>query len=166
MNTVHSFKFSGDDQSSSRRGWLAAPLHEESPSLSPEINRLLSAAVVSAAFRRLLLSDPVAALAGGYSGESFEIQDEELAQIILIRAGTLAEFAGELIDRLWFGRWDADDDPVHRRLSRTDPAYDAGKEPALMVAPSARDGRAAQAATCGRSAYPAEGRQWIRHYVD
>jgi hypothetical protein len=76
------------------------------PSLSPELNRMLSAAVVSAGFRRMLLDDPAAALARGYGGEVFDILPDERAQVLAIRANTLAEFAAQLLERLWFERLD------------------------------------------------------------
>ncbi len=40
---------------------------------SKELNRILSAAVVSRRFRNLLLSDAAAALHSGYNGETFEL---------------------------------------------------------------------------------------------
>lgn len=142
MNTVHSFVYSGGDQSSGRRDWRVP--REDAPSLSPEINRLLSAAVVSATFRRLLLRDPVAALAKGYNGESFEIRSEELAQIVLIRAGSLAEFAGELIERLWYRRSREDmahNVSVQSPSAGTEPLRVTVAEPVMVVTGPARDAR-------------------------
>ncbi len=68
---------------------------------------MLSAAVVNARFRRTLLDDPATALARGYNGEVFDIRPDERAQILAIRADTLAEFAAQLLERLWFDRLDA-----------------------------------------------------------
>lgn len=76
------------------------------PTLSPDLNRMLSAAVVSVGFRQQLLADPVAALAAGYNGEGFNILPDELSQLLAIRANTLAEFAAELLERLWHHRLD------------------------------------------------------------
>ncbi len=76
------------------------------PVLSSELNRMLSAAVVSVGFRRLLLSDAVAALATGYDGEHFNLRPDERLQVLAIRAGTLAEFSAQLLERLWYYRLD------------------------------------------------------------
>ncbi len=134
MNTVQAFPFFGNDESSTRTQWHSEP-YEETPVLSPEINRMLSAAVVSASFRRLLLRDPVTALKRGYNGESFEMKAEELAQIVSIKAESHAEFAAELIDRLWFGR--GDDSGSRANKDRCGPAQHPGMEPALVAVGSA-----------------------------
>jgi hypothetical protein len=62
-----------------------------------EINRLLTAAVVNHRFCRLLLSNPLAALAGGYRGEAFNLEPGEVKQISAIRATTLRDFALQLL---------------------------------------------------------------------
>jgi hypothetical protein len=103
VNTVQQLLISDDDRNNARIEWQSDPL-EITPTLSPELNRMLSAAVVSVSFRRLLLRDPIAAVTRGYNGESFEIPADELTQIKSIRAESLAQFASQLIDRLWFGR--------------------------------------------------------------
>lgn len=95
------------------------------PSLSPELNRLLSAAVVNARFRRMLLDDPATALAHGYNGEVFDIRPDEQAQVLAIRADTLAEFAAQLLERLWYVRLDA-----RRRGTQETPAN--GVDQALL----------------------------------
>lgn len=143
--------YSGDDQNGSGNGWRAAP-QEPTPALGPELNRVLSAAVVSAAFRRLLLSDPVAALTGGYNGESFEIQADELAQIVMIQAGSLAEFAGELLDRLWHGRSESKTGPVQRQWSGAGPLSVAVGEPVAAYA----GGRLT-------AAPPVQSRRWVQY---
>lgn len=61
-----------------------------------EINKLLSAAVVNAKFRHLLLTDPRAALKAGYNGESFDLDEKTRARILSITAGSLSEFAAHL----------------------------------------------------------------------
>lgn len=76
------------------------------PTLSPDLNRMLSAAAVSVRFRQQLLADPVAALTAGYNGEGFNILPDELSQLLAIHANTLAEFAAELLERLWHHRLD------------------------------------------------------------
>lgn len=62
-----------------------------------EINRLLTAAVVNRRFCRLLLSNPLAALAGGYRGEAFNLNPGEVKRISTIRATSLRDFALQLL---------------------------------------------------------------------
>jgi hypothetical protein len=66
---------------------------------NPEINRLLSAAVVSRSFRSMLLNDPAKAIAGGYCGEKFHISSKTAQQATAIHATTLADFATQLAQR-------------------------------------------------------------------
>jgi hypothetical protein len=61
-----------------------------------ELSRILSAAVVNSAFRSMLLSDPVSAVARGYSGESFSLGSSDQKRLGAIRADSLAEFAAQL----------------------------------------------------------------------
>ncbi|MCC6457158.1 MAG: hypothetical protein IT328_19545 [Caldilineaceae bacterium] len=72
------------------------PAHA-TPSLSKNLNRLLSAAVVSPRFRRLLLSDPVAALAAGYNGENFHLTPVEYAAVTSLHVSTVRDFAAQLL---------------------------------------------------------------------
>ncbi|GIV78600.1 MAG: hypothetical protein KatS3mg050_2994 [Litorilinea sp.] len=65
---------------------------------SSEVNRLLSAALVSRRFCHLLLTDPAAALAAGYNGEHFDLTPEERARILAIQAKSLQDFAAQLLD--------------------------------------------------------------------
>jgi len=65
---------------------------------SSEINRLLTAAVVSRGFRQILLANPMAALTAGYRGESFCLNAEEMRQVTAIRAASLQEFALQLLN--------------------------------------------------------------------
>ncbi len=62
----------------------------------PEINRILSAAVINCQFRQLLLQNPLHAVNGGYRGERFSLDAAEQKAIAAIRATTLAEFAAHL----------------------------------------------------------------------
>lgn len=63
-----------------------------------ELSKLLTAAVVNANFRKLLLTNPAQALSGGYNGEVFHLTKEEHEHIVSIKAKTLAEFANSLIE--------------------------------------------------------------------
>ena len=63
---------------------------------SAEINRLLTAAVVSRRFCQLLLANPVAALTAGYRGEAFRLSADEMRQVTAIRASSLQDFAQQL----------------------------------------------------------------------
>jgi hypothetical protein len=64
--------------------------------MNPEFSRLLTAAVVNAHFREMLLNNPSKALACGYGGEAFHLVSEECKHISSIRATTLADFANQL----------------------------------------------------------------------
>ena len=99
-------------QSLSRDEHFVAPamrsLASPSPaSLSKNLNRLLSAAVVSPRFRCLLLSDPIAALAAGYNGESFQLTPAEYAAVTSLRVGTVPDFAAQLLRMLQCATGDA-----------------------------------------------------------
>ena len=63
---------------------------------SSEYSRILSAAVINSHFRRMLLNDPVKAISNGYSGEQFNINNEEKVRLSVIRATSLADFATQL----------------------------------------------------------------------
>jgi len=65
---------------------------------NPELNRLLTAAVINRNFCKLLLSDPANALANGYNGEFFHLANEEKARLLSIRARSLDEFARRLLE--------------------------------------------------------------------
>ncbi len=58
-----------------------------------ELQRILSAAAVSESFRRLLLVDPVQALAQGYQGERFRVDSRSHSFLKSLRVSTLSEFA-------------------------------------------------------------------------
>ncbi len=61
-----------------------------------EYSRILSAAVVNANFRNLLLSDPEKAISSGFAGEDFHLAKDEAKRLSLIHAGSLAEFASQM----------------------------------------------------------------------
>ena len=84
----------------SRTNEAHAPGSGSTTSVSKNINRLLSAAVVSPHFRRLLLSDPVAALAVGYNGEYFQLTQAEYAAVTSLRVATVRDFAAQLLRSL------------------------------------------------------------------
>jgi len=65
---------------------------------TPELCRLLAAAVVSPDFRRLLLTDAAQALENGYNGTSFGLSAGEQALILSIHANSLADFAAQLVN--------------------------------------------------------------------
>jgi len=57
------------------------------------LHRLFAAAVVSDQFRAQLLSEPEAALTGGYLGQTFVLSDHEKRIIKTVRANNLTDFA-------------------------------------------------------------------------
>jgi hypothetical protein len=63
---------------------------------SQEVSRLLTAAVISAQFRQMLLSNPDKAISAGYGGESFHLPREQKKRIASIRATSLADFASQV----------------------------------------------------------------------
>lgn len=63
-------------------------------------NRLICAAVVDSRFRKMLLVDPVKAIALGYNGEAFLITDEQASHLNSIKASTLKDFASQLVSPL------------------------------------------------------------------
>ncbi|MFN7036908.1 MAG: hypothetical protein ACK4SN_11140 [Bellilinea sp.] len=64
--------------------------------VSEEYGRILTAAVISAQFRQLLLSNPAKALAAGFGGEAFHLSSEDRSRLVAIRATSLADFASQL----------------------------------------------------------------------
>ena len=63
---------------------------------SPEYSRILSAAVINSSFRQMLLKDPVKAVCGRYSGEKFNLNNDDKSRLASIRAASLADFAAQL----------------------------------------------------------------------
>jgi hypothetical protein len=64
--------------------------------LGQECSRILSAAVINAQFRQMLLANPGKAIEAGYAGESFHLGREEKNRLISIRATSLADFASQM----------------------------------------------------------------------
>jgi hypothetical protein len=62
-----------------------------------ELNRLLSAAVVSKSFRNMLLTSPEIAVASGYQGESFNLSPEDRNWLFSIRPASLVELAASMV---------------------------------------------------------------------
>jgi hypothetical protein len=86
---------------------LRSPVSQPPASLSKNLNRLLSAAVVSPRFRRLLLSDPVSALAAGYNGEDFQLTSAEYDVVTSLRVSTIRDFAAQLLRVFQYATGDA-----------------------------------------------------------
>ncbi len=73
---------------------------EESISnIEREYSRIMTAAVISERFRKLLLSNPQLAIKNGYAGEAFNLEKEESERISSIKASSLAEFAKQMNGR-------------------------------------------------------------------
>lgn len=66
---------------------------------SKDMNRLLTAAVVSHKFCNLLLNDPLEAVAKGYNGETFELTAEEVQLLHTIKASSLRDFVKQLLTK-------------------------------------------------------------------
>lgn len=64
---------------------------------SSDLNRVLTAAVVNRRFCNLLLSDPQAALRGGYNGETFQLSEHERNAVLTAGASSLRELAAKLV---------------------------------------------------------------------
>jgi len=84
-------------QSLSHNEHSVAPATHATTSLSKNLNLLLSAAVVSPRFRRLLLTDPASALATGYNGEKFHLAPVEYAAVTSLHVSTVRDFAAQLL---------------------------------------------------------------------
>jgi hypothetical protein len=63
-----------------------------------ELNRLLSAAIVSTGFRNLLITNPESAIAKGYQGEKFNLSSDEYSWLVSVQATDLASLASQLLD--------------------------------------------------------------------
>ena len=61
-----------------------------------EYSRIMTAAVISERFRKLLLSNPEMAIKSGFNGEAFHLAADESRKISAIRAATLADFARQM----------------------------------------------------------------------
>lgn len=62
-----------------------------------ELNRLLSAAIVSKSFRNMLLNDPEIAVASGYQGETFNLSPEDQNWLYSIRPANLVDLAANMV---------------------------------------------------------------------
>jgi len=62
-----------------------------------ELNRLLSAAVVSKSFRNMLLTSPEVALASGYQGEKFNLSDADRSWLFSVKATNLVDLAANMV---------------------------------------------------------------------
>ena len=63
-----------------------------------ELNRLLSAAIVSTGFRNMLITNPETALDKGYQGEKFNLSSDEYRWLVSIQATDLASFASQMLE--------------------------------------------------------------------
>ena len=72
--------------------------------LGQEFSRILTAAVINAQFRQMLLANPGKAIEAGYAGESFHLAREEKSRLVSIRATTLADFASQMSRNLEVSR--------------------------------------------------------------
>jgi hypothetical protein len=61
------------------------------------LGRLLAAAVLNRSFCRMLLTNPGAALAAGYRGETFALSCAEKETLLQLRAPSLQELAQQLL---------------------------------------------------------------------
>jgi hypothetical protein len=62
-----------------------------------ELNRLLSAAVVSKSFRNVLLTSPEVALSSGYQGEKFNLSDADRSWLFSIKPTSLVDLAANMV---------------------------------------------------------------------
>ena len=62
-----------------------------------ELNRLLSAAVVSKSFRNMLLTNPEIAVASGYQGETFNLSPEDQNWLYSSRSASLVDLAANMV---------------------------------------------------------------------
>jgi hypothetical protein len=62
-----------------------------------ELNRLLSAAIVSKNFQMMLLSNPELAVASGYQGEKFNLSRQDHHWLLSAHPTTLVELAASMV---------------------------------------------------------------------
>lgn len=62
-----------------------------------ELNRLLSAAVVSKSFRNMLLANPEIAVASGYQGETFNLSTQDQNWLSSIHPASLVDLAASMV---------------------------------------------------------------------
>jgi len=70
--------------------------HREIPTVSSEINKVLTAAVINTQFRSQLLKNPGRTIHKGFAGECFHLESEEQHKLASIKARNLAEFAWKM----------------------------------------------------------------------
>jgi len=68
----------------------------KTPNHSGGISRLLAAAVINQGFRKLLLTHPAEALAQGYCGEEFALDQNEKELVLFHQAKDLTELAQQI----------------------------------------------------------------------
>lgn len=106
------------------------------------VNRLISAAVVDRHFCRMLLADPVSAIAAGYNGEKFIFSEQSSAVIGSIRVESLVDFAAQILDVMPAHkneRWHSNGRCISRRNGRGGIHNDALITPQKPSGP--RDGK-------------------------
>ena len=69
------------------------------PMNSPEMSRLISAALVDEKFCHLLLADPAVAIASGYNNEAFNLSPQEKIFVLTTGATSLTDLAARWVDR-------------------------------------------------------------------
>jgi len=73
-------------------------IETESTTNYGELNRLLSAAIVSTGFRNMLITNPETAIVKGYQGEKFNLSPDEYRWLVSVQATDLASFASQMLD--------------------------------------------------------------------
>jgi hypothetical protein len=63
-----------------------------------ELNRILSAAIVSTGFRNMLITHPEMAITKGYQGEKFNLSSDEYQWLVSVQATDLSSFASQLLN--------------------------------------------------------------------
>ena len=85
--------------------YSATPFTLRKPSAGRSgLHRLFAAAVVSNQFRAKLLSEPEAAMTGGYLGQTFALTDQEKKIIKTVQANNLTDFAQKVNQALKGGQ--------------------------------------------------------------
>jgi hypothetical protein len=69
----------------------------DNPPSHDELNRLLSAAVVSKSFRNMLLTNAELAVRSGYQGETFNLSPGEQSWLYSIRPTSLIDLAANMV---------------------------------------------------------------------
>ncbi|GAP22003.1 hypothetical protein [Leptolinea tardivitalis] len=77
---------------------LIPPANDPLAATKAEFGRLMHAAIISPRFRQHLLTNPEKAIENGYMGESFHFTPEIKSQLAGLQAGTLEEFASQVLE--------------------------------------------------------------------